>query len=128
MSKLTEIDLFAKEEKGNSRKLTQKSRNIKVSKFQRKKVKSGSDSGIESIGMSVHLLKKFNKGVAVSTSMISEEINKNVNLKITILELKYHLKIEKRRKIFKKALKLKRLIKQKKLLYHTSKILRPKIL
>ena len=76
--------------------------------------------------MSVYLLEKFNKGVAVSTSMISEEIDKNVNLKITILELKYQLKIEKRRKNLKKALKLKRLIKKKKLLYHTSKILRPK--
>ena len=88
MSKLTEIDLFEKEEKGNSRKLTQKSRNIKISKLQSKKVKSGSDSGIESIGMSTHLLKKFNKGVAVSTSMIRDEIDRNIRLKIEILELK----------------------------------------
>ena len=116
MSKLTEIDLFAKEEEDNSSK----------SRFQRKKVKSGSDSGIESIGMSVRLLKKFNKGVAVSTSMITEEIDKNVRLKIEILELKYKLKIEKKSKNLKKALKLKMLIKKKKLLYHTSKVLRPK--
>ena len=127
MSKLTEIDLFAKED-GNSSKLIQKSqfRNIKTSKIPRKKVKSGSDSGIESMGMSVHLLKKFNKGVAVSTSMITEEIDKNVRLKIEILELKYKLKIAKKSKNLKKALKLKMLIKKKKLLYHTSKVLRPK--
>ena len=127
MSKLTEIDLFAKED-GNSSKLIQKSisREIKTSKFQCKKVKSGSDSGIESMGMSVHLLKKFNKGVAVSTSMITEEIDKNVRLKIEILELKYKLKIAKKSKNLKKALKLKMLIKKKKLLYHTSKVLRPK--
>ena len=116
MSKLTEIDLFAKEEENNSSK----------SRFQHKKVKSGSDSGIKSIGMSVRLLKKFNKGVAVSTSMITEEINKNVQLKIEILELKYKLKIEKKSKNLKKALKLKMLIKKKKILYHTCKVLRPK--
>ena len=84
MSKLTEINIFAKED-GNASKLIQtksKSREIKTLKFQCRKVKSEYDSGIESMGMSVHLLKKFNKGVAVSTSMITDEISKNVKLKI----------------------------------------------
>ena len=126
MSKLTEIDLFAKEEKGNSRKLTQKSRNIKISKLQSKKVKSGSDSGIESIGMSTRLLKKFNKGVAVSTSMIRDEIDRNIRLKIEILELKQNYRIAKLNKNRKKARKFKMVIRKKKLLYHTSKVCRPK--
>ena len=78
------------------------------------------------MGMSVHLLKKFKKGVAVSTSMITEEISKNVKLKNEILELKHQLKREKKTNNFKKVFKLKMLIKKKKLLYHTSKILRPK--
>ena len=76
--------------------------------------------------MAAHLLKKFNKGVAVSTSMIREEIDRNVRVKLEILELKYKLKIEKQSKNLKKALKLKMLIKKKKLFYHTSKVLRPK--
>ena len=126
MSKLTEINLFKKEEKGISRKFTKKSKNSKISKLQSKKVKSGSDSGIESIGMSTHLLKKFNKGVAVSTSMIREEIDRNVRLKLEILELKQNFRIEKQNKNRKKARKIKMLIKKKKLLYHTSKVCRPK--
>ena len=123
---LTEINLFKKEEKGISRKFTKKSKNSKISKLQSKKVKSGSDSGIESIGMSTHLLKKFNKGVAVSTSMIREEIDRNVRLKLEILELKQNFRIEKQNKNRKKARKIKMLIKKKKLLYHTSKVCRPK--
>ena len=69
--------------------------------------------------MSVHLLKKFNKGVAVSTSMITEDISKNFRLKIEILELKHQLKREKKTNNLKKVFKLKMLIKIKKLLYHT---------
>ena len=126
MSKLTEINLFKKEEKDISCKFTKKSKNSKITKLQSKKVKSGSDSGIESIGMSTHLLKKFNKGVAVSTSMIREEIDRNVCLKLEILELKHNFKIEKQIKNLKKARKIKMLIKRKKLLYHTSKVCRPK--
>ena len=91
MSKLTEINIFAKED-GNASKLIQtksKSRKNKTLNSQCKKVKSGYDSGIESMGMSLHLLKKFNKGVAVSTSMINKEINDKVKLKLEILELKH---------------------------------------
>ena len=126
MSKLIEINLFKKEEKGISRKFTKKSKNSKISKLQSKKVKSGSDSGIESIGMSIRLLKKFNKGVAVSTSMIRDEIDRNIRLKIEILELKQNFRIAKQNKNRKKAHKIKMLIKKKKLLYHTSKVCRPK--
>ena len=126
MSKLIEINLFKKEEKGISRKFTKKSKNSKISKLQSKKVKSGSDSGIESIGMSTHLLKKFNKGVAVSTSMIRDEIDRNIRLKIEILELKQNFRLAKQNKNRIKARKIKMLIKKKKLLYHTSKVCRPK--
>ena len=119
MSKLIEINMFKKEEKGISRKFTKKFKNSKI-------VKLGSDSGIESIGMSTHLLKKFNKGVAVSTSMIRDEIDRNIRLKIEILELKQNFRIAKQNKNRKKARKIKSLIKRKKLLYHTSKVCRPK--
>ena len=128
MSKLTEINIFAKED-GNASKLIQtksKFRRSKTLNSQCKKVRSGYDSGIESIGMSSHLLKKFNKGVAVSTSMIIKEISDNVKLKLEILELKHQLKREKKANNFKKVSKLKILIRRKKLLYHKSKILRPK--
>ena len=107
MSKLIEINLFKKEEKGISHKFTKKSKNSKI-------VKSGSDSGIESIGMSTHLLKKFNKGVAVSTSMIREEIDRNVRLTLEILELKQNFRIAKQNKNRIKARKIKMLIKKKK--------------
>lgn len=119
MSKLIEINMFQKEEKGISRKFTKKFKNSKI-------VKLGSDSGIESIGMSTHLLKKFNKGVAVSTDMIRDEINKNIRLKIEILELKQNYRIAKLNKNRKKARKFKMVIRKKKLLYHTSKVCRPK--
>ena len=126
MSKLTEINLFKKEEKDISCKFTKKSKNSTITKLQSKKVKSGSDSGIESIGMSTHLLKKFNKGVAVSTSMIRDEIDRNIRLKIEILELKQNFRLAKQNKNRIKAHKIKMLIKKKKLLYHTSKVCRPK--
>ena len=128
MSKLTEISLFAKED-GNASGLIQtksKFKRSKTSNSQYKKVKFGYDSGIESIWMSSQLLKKFNKGVTVSTSMIIQEISKNVKLKLEILELKHQLKREKKANNFKKVLKLKILIRKKKLLYHKSKISRPK--
>ena len=48
--------------------------------------------------MSAHLLKKFNKGVAVSTSMIREEIDRNIRLKLEILELKQNFRIAKQNK------------------------------
>ena len=119
MSKLIEINMFQKEEKNISRKFTKKFKNSKI-------VKLGSDSGIESIGMSTDLLKKFNKGVAVSTDMIRDEINKNIRLKIEILELKQNYRIAKLNKNRKKARKIKMVIRRKKLLYHTSKVCRPK--
>ena len=123
---LTEINLFKKEEKDISCKFTKKSKNSTITKLQSKKVKSGSDSGIESIGMSTRLLKKFNKGVAVSTSMIRDELDRNIRLKIEILELKQNFRLAKQNKNRIKARKIKMLIKKKKLLYHTSKVCRPK--
>ena len=126
MSKLIEINLFKKEEKDISCKFTKKSKNSTITKLQSKKVKSGSDSGIESIGMSTRLLKKFNKGVAVSTSMIRDELDRNIHLKIEILELKQNFRLAKQNKNRIKARKIKMLIKKKKLLYHTSKVCRPK--
>ena len=119
MSKLIEINMFQKEEKNISRKFTKKFKNSKI-------VKLGSDSGIESIGMSTNLLKKFNKGVAVSTDMIRDEIDKNIRLKIEILELKQNYRIAKLNKNRKKARKFKMVIRKKKLLYRTSKVCRPK--
>ena len=87
----------------------------------------GSDAGIESIGMSPQLVKKFQKGIAVSYDMIIQEINKNVKLKIDILELNRQLKREKRANNFQKVLKLQKLIRKNKISYHQSKIIRSKV-
>ena len=76
--------------------------------------------------MNSQLVNKFQKGIAVSKDMIIHEIKKNVKLKIDILELKRQLKREKRANNFQKVFKLQKLIRKNKILYHQSKIIRPK--
>ena len=90
IKRLVEINLFSKEGSDSSgpSQIRSRCKKSRLTKSHHHRLRLGSDAGIESIGMSPQLVRKFQKGIAISYDMIIQEINKNVKLKIDILELK----------------------------------------
>ena len=109
--KLVEFNIFSikdstSSETSQTRSISKKTR---LTKPNTKKFKLGSSAAIEAKGMSSCLVEKFQKGISISYEMIIQEINKNIQLKVDIWELKRLLKKAKRQVVFRKYIRLKKL-------------------